>query len=159
MKKLINFNNIMVLCTVVGFSITGGIFGTWIVDRDPPTRVLSYIIDPPQGVGPGQELRIRYFIDRTDLCATHIDRVLLDSINTRFQLSDEDYAVGPGPIGLQNYIVVVRIPTDASSGAARLVSSVSFRCNPLQYIWPIRGDIVTVGIMILPKRPADGQVK
>lgn len=112
--------------------------GAWMLDRKPPVEFISAVVATP-AINPGGTVRIEYVVDRIRNCHVTIEHVLFDSGRGRYAVGDEDYIVDPGPLGADEYAVVITVPTNFPAGVARYRSARSYYCNPLQrfFDWPI----------------------
>lgn len=113
-----------------------GIFGMWVVDREPPTTVLRFEVTPMQ-VLPGGTVEVRYFVRRIRSCAIIVDRVLYDAKGVRTPLEDRNFVAAPGPLGDDNYVVAINLPDNFALGRGRYRATSVYRCNPLHGWFPI----------------------
>lgn len=124
------------ITTFAVVSAVAGIFGYWATDRNPPV-IIDMAIAASPSVRPGGDLRVTYRVIRRASCETLLQRVIIDSAGTRLTLPDIEYKASPGPLGRDEYSVVVTIPTKATQGSARYRATTSYICNPLHRWWPI----------------------
>lgn len=115
--------------------------GSWVADRTPPTVVLS--ATQIGQVVPGGQLRVRYIVERYRSCAFTVDRVLFDGKEVRLDLPDLTWKAAPGPLGRDEYTVLVDIPDDFAPGPSIYRTVISYECNVLHKLWPIitRGEV------------------
>lgn len=127
---------------LLGIWATAGIIGYWVIDRDPPAKViLGEVLTP--SVGPGDWLRVRYHVRRKDRCRVNIEQIMVDKDGMRARLEDVNYAVDPVDewVGL-----AAQVPSYFVGGEARYHVIRAYYCNPLQRMldWPIP----TIGPMV-----------
>lgn len=124
------------LVAFVVFAAFGGTMGFWVLDRQPPTVVLrTTIMNEP--VRPGEELRIKYAVQRLRSCETNVDRSLFDADLVRVILEDIAFNGAPGPLGESVYVATVPIPRNFARGTGHYRVVTKYVCNPLQRIWPV----------------------
>jgi hypothetical protein len=123
--------------TLIGCSITAGIAGVMIGDREPPTVIDKTEILTPV-VAPGENLRIRYEVYRRRSCHTRVERILLDGENARFVLPVTELSGAPGLLERDAYVSVIPIPTDATRGVGKYRAITTYKCNVIHSLfWPI----------------------
>ena len=127
----------MIWRSITLFSV--GLLGSWIawqvVDRYPPVVIYSAKAET-RGM-PGGVVRIAYVINRLRQCASIVDRVIVDSRQTRFILDSYSFATGAGPVGQEQYVAMIPVPAEAALGPAIYRTTSRFVCGPLNALWPI----------------------
>lgn len=118
-----------------------GWLGLAVGDRSFPTLVEHSELLTPH-VRPGGEMLTRRSVDRQRLCHTTIERMMFDSRDVRFDLKEIGlgtivYPNGSGPLGRDTFIGKQTVPSGMAPGPARYVALVCYRCNWLQWIWPL----------------------
>ena len=113
-----------------------GVLGFWASDRSPPVKVLSAeAINSP--VRAGQDLLVRWDIDRLESCHANVDRMIVDEQRVVYTLEDVDFKAGLGPTGHDYVLTATTVPQQAGIGPAKYRVVVAYRCNPTHAIWPI----------------------
>lgn len=118
------------------FAAMGGTVGFWVLDRQSPTVVID-AVPMNEPVRPGEDLRIKYRVQRFRSCETTIDRTLFDADQVRVILDDIAFNSAPGPMGESVYVATVPIPRSFATGAGRYRVATKYVCNPLQRLWPV----------------------
>lgn len=135
MKQKVFKTLIFCLCFVI--VIFAFMFGTWIVDRNPPG---AYIGIPKvlydNEIKQGSNIIVQYEVYRYRSCPLKVERVMYDGMGIRYSLPDYDLA-SAGDMGPQTLRVKVNIPYGMEKGKSEYRVMVSYYCNPLHYIWPI----------------------
>jgi hypothetical protein len=137
--------------------LAAGILGTFLADRAPPVVVQSVEILTPV-IEPGGKLRIRYRVHRVRDCETRVDRVMYDAgipgrqPANRVILDVVRLFGEPDRLGLHSFVTAVDVPEHFVDGPARYVTAPQFRCNPLHTLWPIQGQVRTVGFEVRAAR-------
>lgn len=124
-----------------------------IYDREPPVVVLSVEADLDE-VPQGGQLIVRYTVERLRDCSQTTERTLWDGEGEQYRL-DSSSRQSTGPLGVQSYRRVVPIPASAAAGLSRYRVVISYECNPMHRIWPIKlvvADIV-FWIVVPPELP------
>lgn len=109
-------------------------------DRAPPFTVIS--VEPAEAL-PGDTVTIHATVSRdmTRRCSADMSRYVFDSGNTRFDLGTSFFTPevirdmetrAPGRLTIS-----IKVPEDAKSGPARMVSVLNYRCNRVHNIYPI----------------------
>lgn len=113
-----------------------GVVGFWASDRTPPLTVLAIeVLNSP--VKAGDDLKVRWIVDRYDQCASTVDRVIVDEQKVVYTLEDIDYRAGMGHVGSDIVITATTVPQQAGAGPAKYRVTVAYRCNPVHRVWPI----------------------
>lgn len=115
----------------------------WAVDRAPPLRVLSIA---PAAAQRGHLVEITAQVERQlhRRCSVRITRYLHDAHGFRYELergislNARDLEVLERRLNPGYARVTALLPVSMSPGPAKLVSSLSYVCNPLHEVWPIR---------------------
>lgn len=127
----------MMYVCVAGLWFCGGALGIYAADNEMPVMVRTAEAATPI-VSPGGELRIEYTLERRRSCEVWSDRFVVDARKVRFELPDLNIKAGL-PLGPDHYIVPVEVKPEAAPGPAFYRTVTSYRCNPLQWIFPING--------------------
>lgn len=130
-------NKLFMLFTALTLCAGAGILGRWIGDRSEPSITERFEILTPE-VKPGEELRIKFYVRRERTgCTITVYRLILDSQQARYVLTERFFPYAPGPVGEDTYITPVVIPDGIALGPALYRTMTTFACNPIQYVWPI----------------------
>lgn len=128
------FTAVLVLCA--------GQVLVWGFDRSPPLSLVGWAIEKP--VHPGGPLRITLAVQRdlTRECSATVSRHIEDGRGFRFdlpQLVMDAHAIAALQESLKDESrILVQMPDDAAPGNGRYVSALSYACNPVHRVWPIR---------------------
>ena len=120
--------------TVVAFIFAPLIW--WAADRTPPIDVIRYGLIPKK-VAPGATIYRDIEIIRLRHCETDPDTIMIDGARVRWNF-EEPAITSPGQLGHDHYRRPVVIPLQASPGQAQMRTTVTYICNPLHRIWPIK---------------------
>ncbi len=112
-----------------------GTAGWMLTDRAYPTDILEARVLTRE-VSIGEELKVKYKVDRKRFCQTVVQRWIFDYNNFRYSLETKA-SMTPGPLGLDEYVIKVPLPEGISIGEARFRVILVFQCNPIQYFWPL----------------------
>jgi len=107
----------------------------WSLDRRPPVEIIGYDLVPAE-VKPGQTLYRVITVNRTRVCVTDPDIVIVDAERVRWRI-DEPQLVAPGPLGKETYKVPFVIPRGIAIGPAELRVTLTRKCNPMHEFWPL----------------------
>ena len=113
-----------------------GMIGLWSADRNPPTIQLEERVLNPT-LAAGEPLRIYYKVRRDDNCRVRLEQLLFDHNLTRHRIPDEDYQAAPGPIGIEDFVILVDVPRRFAQGEGRYRAIRTYRCNPIHNLFPI----------------------
>jgi hypothetical protein len=129
------------LCTAMILLCLGQI-AAWALDRAPPAKLHGYAVERP--VHPGGPLRITLSIERdlTRRCNVTVTRYIVDGRGFRIYLPT---------IGLDAHAldelqesakdenrILLQLPEEAAPGKAVFGNSLSYVCNPVHQIFPVR---------------------
>ncbi|WP_428029832.1 hypothetical protein [Ancylobacter sp.] len=134
--------------TLTSLALLAGWAGWQVSDRSPP--VVVYSAKPEGPAVAGGPLRIAYTLNRLRQCDTIVDRMVVDSRQTRFILDPLVFATGAGPIGQEQYVSVVNVPVQAAPGPAIYRTTSRFTCSPINALWPIYAPSREIGFVIEP---------
>lgn len=121
--------------TLASLGAVGGWAGWQASDRSPP--VVVYSAKAESTASPGGTLRVAYVLNRNRQCETVVDRSIIDSRKTRFVMTPLAFMTGAGPIGQEQYVSLVPVPTQAALGPAVYRTTSRFTCNPINLLMPI----------------------
>lgn len=115
--------------------------GATIGDRSYPTTIEYAKLLTPE-VKRGDDLITERTVYRARLCHTTIERMMFDSHDIRFDLSEQGlgtitYPNGAGPLGRDTFKGQQRVPENMALGPARYVALVCYRCNWSQWLFPV----------------------
>jgi hypothetical protein len=114
----------------------------WAFDRAPPFQLVGYAVERP--VVPGGPLRITLSVarDATRQCDLTITRYIVDGRGFRFylpQVALDAHAISAlDASNKESNRILVQMPDDAATGPALYGNSLSYACNPIHRLWPIR---------------------
>lgn len=114
----------------------------WGFDRKPPLELVGWNIERP--VYPGGPLRITLAVQRdmSRECDATVSRHIQDGRGFRFdlpQLVMDSHAIAALQASLRDENrILVQMPDDAAPGPAKYVSALSYACNPVHRLWPMR---------------------
>lgn len=137
---------LMLYLCVAGLWFCGGALGIYAADNEMPVMIRTAEAVTPV-VSPGGELRIEYTLERRRSCEVMSDRFVIDAQRVRFEVPDLNIKAGL-PLGPDHYIVPVEIKPEAAAGQAIYRTVTSYRCNPLQFLFPIRGGTRDISFLI-----------
>ena len=118
---------------MVGWS---GVLGYWIQDNVLP--VTSKFVEVVGPAHPGGDIYVRWVVDRHRACSATRGDIVIDVDGVRWSLGTQTFSSPPGPMGQDTYVTKTALPPDIPIGPAHLRVSLSYICNPVQYLWPIR---------------------
>lgn len=121
------FLSTVLLCA---FALAAGLAS----DRAPPVIVLSSAIGASAPVGGDLVQTTRVY--RTKVCHTTLERGIIDAAGVRFDAPDLDWSA-IGDTGEDVISQLVPIDPRAVPGRASLEVVLTYRCNPLHFVWPI----------------------
>lgn len=117
-------------------------FVVWAFDRTPPFKLIGYAVERP--VHPGGPLRITLGVER-DLrqsCDVQITRYIVDGRGFRFylpQIGLDAHAIAELQTSTRDENrILIQMPEDAAPGEARFGNALSYVCNPVHKLWPVR---------------------
>jgi hypothetical protein len=117
------------------FGMFGGWLGFMVNDRQVPVRFYATeVTNSPQ---PGTALRVRSTVWRDKSCNTRVFRAIYDKDNRRFVTNDLDFPAGVLPIGNDTFVAPIPISLEAEPGPAVYRVHRKYRCNVLQWIFPV----------------------
>lgn len=125
----------------------GTVLAMWTVDRDPPIIVNSVEVETPV-VQAGGLVRLHYIVRRFRDCSYISDRVILDSAKVRFVLPDISFIRPPGTLGMDDYRMILQLPTVIAQGPAIYRVTLRYECNVLHRWWPIVSRSADVGFTV-----------
>lgn len=129
-----------------------GVAGWWTIQRDPPIRIDAIeLLD--ERVMRGQDLRVSYTIERSNLCEVIVERFIIDSDRVIHLIEPRRYSSGRGSLGPDQYVERSPVPAGASYGPASLREILIHTCNPVHRFWPIRQPLPEVAFEIIPASP------
>lgn len=114
----------------------------WAADRKPPLELVGWNIERP--VYPGGPLRITLAVQRdlTRECDVRVSRHIEDGRGFRFdlpQLFMDAHAIAALQATLRDENrILVQMPDDAAPGGGKYISALSYACNPVHRLWPMR---------------------
>jgi hypothetical protein len=109
---------------------------TWASDRTPPADII--VMDTPtSGYQAGEYLTIEWALNGdTDHCKIDVKSKIVDSAGYVYELYEpKEKTTREGHNGLLN--TQYRLPEAFPSGRGKYTIEVSYRCNPIQRIWPV----------------------
>lgn len=124
----------------------GGALGVYWTDSEMPVMVRTAEAATPV-VPAGGELRVEYTLERRRSCAVQSDRFIIDAQKVRFELPDLSIRAGL-PLGPDHYVVPVDVKPEAAPGPAFYRTVTNYRCNPLQWIFPLAGGTRDIAFII-----------
>ena len=107
----------------------------WAMDRTPPVETTGAVADGPAIAG--GTLVVTYTVERHRSCPYKVDRLVRTSNGAMVPLVDDEWAASPGSLGRDVYKVYVALPLSVDPGPASYRVILSYRCNLLQYLYPI----------------------
>lgn len=121
----------------------------WLQDRTAPVIVVDERVETP-AVSHGQQLRVRYVIERKKTCQVYLEQMVFDSQRGRFIMETQDYL--SEPLGRDEFAVVLNVPYQMTTGPARYRAARSYFCNPVQRFlnWPITITQPDIGFEVVP---------
>lgn len=126
-----------------------GLLGYWMQDRALP--VDSHFVEVVGPVHRNGRLLIRWDVFRLRACQATRGDIVLDAGGVRWVLAEQHFPDPPGPMGKDGYVSQTPLPEGIPVGRARLHVSLSYVCNPTQYLFPIRDpSIPEIPFDILP---------
>ena len=144
----------MIVTKTIG-AIAGIVIGVGAVakalDRSPPIDILDVQVLTPV-VHPGEDLRIRYSIDRKRICNTTSYPVVIDGANVEYKY-EPDQRPAFGGVVVEDRVVSRTILGAAVPGNARYRVVLEFRCNWTHNLWPIV--VVLPDVPFVIARPTD----
>jgi hypothetical protein len=114
----------------------------WAFDREPPLRLVGYAVERP--VHPGGPLRITLAVERDmrQACDVQITRYIIDGRGFRFylpQIGLDAHAISELHATTRDENrILLQMPDDAAPGEARYGNALSYVCNPVHKLWPVR---------------------
>lgn len=125
----------------------------WALDNQPPTRMLGAEV-PPVFAGDTVIVTEKVERDKDRPCGARHTRILFDSIGTPFDIQggaqttnaaarEKRAALSPGKLTF-----TVKVPPEAASGPATIVTTMQYTCNPLHQLFPIEA-VTIVNLEIL----------
>jgi hypothetical protein len=135
--------------TLISFGMIGGWLGWMANDRQIPVRYYSTeVINTPK---PGQALRVKSVVWRDKSCYTSVYRLIFDDEGHRHVVNDLEFPAGVLPLGNDTFVAPVPISAEASDGPGIYRVVRKYRCNLLQWIWPIEDGPHDVQFTIAPR--------
>lgn len=137
------------------FIIAMGGLGAYVIfalmDREPPTFYLSWEVKPLTGVHAGEELQIKWNINRNrNYCLVEQTTTLIDGARVRWPLSHGDFTPQSGDRGPDTFGILIKVPDKAAPGHAAYRVVLRYVCNVIQWIWPSTLHPRDVDFTILP---------
>ncbi|WP_066339281.1 hypothetical protein [Azohydromonas lata] len=114
----------------------------WGLDREPPFKLQGYAVERP--VHPGGPLRITLSVarDLRQSCDVQITRYIVDGGGFRFympQIGLDAHAIAELQSSSRDENrILIQMPEDAAPGDARFGNALSYVCNPIHRLWPVR---------------------
>lgn len=118
------------------------------LDRAVPIEIDNYVLVESEVV-PGGVIEVRVQLTRHRSCPAKINRYLTDSRDISFLIPPAARQITMN--GHDNITIRVSAPAGAASGPAEFWSEAEYRCNPLQWLWPIHVIGPKVSIRIIDK--------
>lgn len=137
-RRTIGIGKALGWIAILSLTFWSGMLGLWTAARDTPTVIVSATAEPDV-VRAGEDLQIRYLIDRRESCPSTLERMVVDSAKVRFLLDDIDYKAAPGPLGRDEVVIRVPVSPTAAPGPAVYRAIVAYYCNPVHHFWPVTG--------------------
>jgi hypothetical protein len=109
----------------------------WVFDRSSPVVIEKAYIASPQPLIPGKPFRIGYRVIRERLCPFTAEPVMFDGGDLRHTWGGERFASG-GAQGKDDYFIERIMPPGAKDGVGTYFAVLSYECNPVQKLWPVR---------------------
>ena len=106
----------------------------WLNDPNPPVVLIDSHLDASVPAGGTLHHTSRVF--RFKVCPTRLERSVVDSSGVRFEVPDVDWQAF-GDLGEDTFTQIVTIDPRAAAGSAHFEAVLTYRCNPLQLIWPV----------------------
>jgi hypothetical protein len=134
----------------VSFVVAAGALGWMAADRAVPFKIITESVNRVT-VRPGEYLERTVTYVQRKRCWIHSDRMLVDSQHGRHMLEPLEFQAGIGQVGVkQTYVLRIPIPPDMPFGIARFESATVYKCNWLQYIWPIYAPYRAISFEVVP---------
>jgi hypothetical protein len=114
----------------------------WAFDREPPFKLIGYSVERP--VHPGGPLRITLSVQRdvSRACDVNITRYITDGRGFRYylpQIELDQRAIDELEKSMRDENrILLQMPEDAAPGQAVYGNGLSYECNPVHKVWPIR---------------------
>lgn len=128
--------------------------GLVLFDRRPPIQESTLAgYAEPMTIQRLDELVIRWSVMRNRYCPSEIHREIVDSVG---KLHKYEPVVGKlsRVTGADNWTSRLKLPPDIAWGAARLRSTINFRCGTLGAWLPIKVNSPEVEFVVVPDRAA-----
>lgn len=138
---------------VVELSLLATLLGYmwWAMDRTYPIDILNSTAYP-YVVHPGENLSVRYTVNRRKLCNTKVERRIQNGFAANETIMPAIEFALVGKVGMDKFNLEVPLPETIAVGPAAYKSTVCYRCpyNAVQYFWPICRQLPPVHFTVTP---------
>jgi hypothetical protein len=133
---------------VIIFALIGMVQLVMWMDRSVPITVHSRTIITPV-VRPGGEFRYINYFTRTKFCETVVQRWLIDHRGQVHPIAPVMAAMPTTALNVrQESEARIPVPSDMPAGQAWNVFQSTWKCNPLQRLWPVKGPVTRIPFVV-----------
>ena len=132
----------LMIIPYVIIAVTVAVLVHWSIDRVRPVRVIDQEFIPKGKPGDQILLTARVERDLDPQCAVDVSRVILT--NNGFRFTPEEFTYTREALAESTRIdpdkmrIAIQIPIGAPKGPATIYTTLTYHCNLLDRIWPIR---------------------
>lgn len=98
----------------------------------------------------GDQLCLRYTVERLDTCTLDIKRYLEDESRRETLIQSQTQLITPGPPRPSGFAPCPEIPRGMAPGKYKLFPRVRYDCNWLDRVWPRIVNFQAVDIIVVP---------